>query len=97
MTSDGVGAGVINLINVAGEYGAKVTFAVMPEVTKFLPKDMGHEIGLHIHHGWTENRSHSRFKWQVGDMYLKENCKQSINSVALRDYPYEEQLSLIKT
>jgi len=92
----GVEAGVINLINVAGKYGAKVTFAVMPEVTKFFPKDVGHEIGLHIHPGWTESRNHSGFKWHIGDMYLKENCKQSINSVALRDYPYKEQLSLIK-
>jgi len=73
--------GVSNLIKVADKYKAKITFAVMPEVTKYLPKNINHEIGLHVH---------------PNDTYLKELCKQSVNSSALRDYPYKEQLEMIK-
>ena len=36
-------------------------------------------------------------KLYIGDSYLKEHCSQSINSTILQDYPYNEQLEMIKT
>ncbi|MCD6239309.1 MAG: polysaccharide deacetylase family protein [Thermotogae bacterium] len=93
---DGVRKGVPNLIKVADKYNAKVTFAVMPEVVKYFPKDIKHEIGLHIHPGWQEFQKKG-VKFYVGDLYLREHCEQSINSTVLRDYPYKEQLEMIKT
>ena len=33
----------------------------------------------------------------MGDRYLKEHCQQSVNSTVLRDYPYDEQLNMIRT
>ena len=93
---DGVRKGVPNLIKVADKYNAKVTFAVMPEVVKYFPKDIKHEIGLHIHPGWQEFQKNG-IKFYVGDLYLREHCKQSVDSTVLRDYPYEEQLEMIKT
>jgi len=93
---DGVRKGVPNLIKVADKYNAKVTFAVMPEVVKYFPKDIKHEIGLHIHPGWQEFQKKG-VKFYVGDLYLREHCKQSVDSTVLRDYPYEEQLEMIKT
>lgn len=92
----GVEEGTKNLIKVADKYGARVTFAVCPEVMKHFPKDVKHEIGLHVHPGWVE-RQRKGFKYYVGDAYLKEHCKQSINSAFLTDYPYEEQVEMIKT
>ena len=77
--------GTSNLIKIADKYRAKVTFAVCPEVGRYFPKNIKHEIGLHIHPGWT------------GDSYLKDHCRQSVNSTVLRDYPYREQLDMIKT
>lgn len=93
----GVEEGVKNLAEVTNKYGAKVTFAVMPEVAKYFPREVGHEIGLHIHPGWSKSGIHHGFKWHVGDRYLKESCQQSVNSTVLRDYPYQEQLGMIKT
>lgn len=93
----GVKEGVKNLVDIADEYGAKVAFAVCPEVAKYFPKDIKHEIGLHIHPGWLLSKHGVRFKWYVGDSYLKEHCQQSINSSLLRDYSYQEQLEMIKT
>lgn len=93
---DGVEKGVPNLINIADRYGAKVTFAVMPEVVKYFPGDIDHEIGLHIHPGWRETIN-TKIKFFIGDKFLKENCQQSINSTVLRDYPYKEQLDMLKT
>lgn len=93
---DGVRTGVPNLIKIADKYNAKVTFAVCPEVVKYFPKNINHEIGLHIHPGWEEFEIHG-FTFYVGDSYLKEHCEQSVNSTILRDYPYEEQLNMIKT
>ena len=95
-TVDGVRTGVPNLIKVADKYHAKITFAVCPEVVKFFPKNIKHEIGLHIHPGLQEFRKHG-IKFYVGDIYLREHCKQSIDSTVLRDYPYKEQLNMIKT
>lgn len=92
----GVEQGVKNLVDLAGKYGAKLTFAVCPEVAKYFPKDIKHEIGLHIHPGWKE-RQIKGFKFYIGDAYLRKHCKQSINSTVLRDYSYEEQLGMIKT
>jgi len=66
---DGVRKGVPNLIKVADKYNAKVTFAVMPEVVKYFPKDIKHEIGLHIHPGWQEFQKNG-IKFYVGDLYL---------------------------
>lgn len=92
----GVERGVPNLIDIADKYDAKVTFAVCPEVIKYFPKGIKHEIGLHIHPGWVQSRQ-ERFKlWITGDRYLKEHCQQSVNSTVLRDYPYDEQLNMIK-
>ncbi|HEY3422383.1 MAG TPA: PTS alpha-glucoside transporter subunit IIBC, partial [Methanocellaceae archaeon] len=87
---------------VADKYGAKVTFAVMPEVVEYFPKSDGqglvstrHEIGLHIHPGWEDFKMHGEH-YDVGDMYLRGHCKMSSTSTALRDYPYAEQLEMIK-
>src|SRR3989344_97835 len=92
----GVTEGVLNLIKIADRYGAKVSFAACPEVVPHLPKNINHEIGLHIHPGWQESNV-KVFKIFIGDKYLKENCKQSLNSVALRDFSFEEQFGMIKT
>lgn len=92
----GVEQGIPNLIDVADKYGAKITFAVCPEVVEYFPKGIKHEIGLHIHPGWVYLK-HKNGSWIVGDRYLKENCQQSANSTILRDYPYEEQLNMIRT
>ena len=81
-TVAGVKDGVRNLIKVANKYGAKVTFAVMPETVKHFPKDVNHEVGLHLH---------------PTDAYIREHCDTSMCSSALRDYPYREQLEMVKT
>jgi peptidoglycan/xylan/chitin deacetylase (PgdA/CDA1 family) len=93
---DSVEKGVQNLTNIADKYNAKVTFAVMPEVAKCFPKDTSHEIGLHIHTGWEEFNDRN-FKFYVGDAYLREHSEQTLISAVLKDYPYEEQLDMIKT
>jgi hypothetical protein len=92
----GVSQGVPNLIKLADHYDAKITFAVMPEVVKYFPREIGHEIGLHVHPGWEEFRI-GRFTFQVGDRYLHEHCEQSRSSTVLTGYPYKEQLDMIKT
>lgn len=94
--TSGAKEGVSNLIKVADGYGAKVTFAVMPEVVEHFPRKIKHEIGLHIHPGWV-GAKYKDVKWYVGDTYLREHCKQSTNSSVLRDYSYKEQLDMIKT
>ncbi len=94
--TEGVSKGVPNLIKVADKYGARITFAVMPEVVAAFPKDISHEVGLHVHAGWEEFRQ-SGFTFHVGDKYLREHCHQSSTSTVLRDYPYEEQLDMIQT
>lgn len=91
----GVRKGSQNLANLAEKYGAKITFALCPEATEFFPKNISHEVGLHIHPGWQERRN-KKFKWVVGDAYLKNHCQQSINSTVLRDYSFQEQLEMIK-
>ena len=87
--------GVSNLIKIADKYGAKVSFAVMPEVAEYFPKNINHEIGLHIHPGCEEFETEG-IKFIVGDKYLRENCKQSSSSTVLWDYSYEEQFGMIK-
>jgi len=94
---DGVKKGVLNLIKLVDKYEAKATFAVMPEVIKNFPRDITHEIGLHIHPGWVKSGIHQGHQWYVGDSYLKKHCNQSVNSTVLRDYSYNDQLELIKT
>jgi hypothetical protein len=91
---EGVEAGVQNLVKVADRYGAKVTFAVMPEVAECFPGAKGHEIGLHVHPGWQEF-SVDGYRYYVGDAYLRRHCRMSSASTVLRDYPYEEQLDMI--
>ncbi|TSC95180.1 MAG: hypothetical protein CEN87_192 [Parcubacteria group bacterium Licking1014_1] len=92
----GVRNGVLNLIKTAEKYGAKTTFAVVPEVAGYFPKNAKHEIGLHIHPGWQEFKEFG-FKFNIGDKYLRENCKQATYSTVLRDYSYGEQFDMIKT
>jgi len=92
----GVSQGVLNLIKIADKHKAKITFAVMPEVVKYIPEGIDHEIGLHIHPGWEEFRK-GDLTFQVGDRYLREHCEQSLTSTVMRDYPYREQLEMIKT
>jgi hypothetical protein len=92
----GVSKGVPNLVQLAKKHNAKLTFAIMPEVTRFFPKDIKHEIGLHIHPGWVKWNTDEKFQWYVGDLYLKEHCNLSVNSTVLGDYPYKEQLEMIK-
>jgi peptidoglycan/xylan/chitin deacetylase (PgdA/CDA1 family) len=94
--SIGVTQGVINLIKVANKYGAKITFAIMPETVKYFPVDIKHEMGLHIHPGWVKTNVIDGFSWYVGDSYLKENCKMSVNSTILSNYTYNEQLEMIR-
>ncbi len=92
---NGTRVGVPNLIRVAKKYNAKISFAVMPEVAEYFPKDSEHEIGLHIHPGWSEYDRDGEH-WCIGDAYIKKNCRQSINSVGLMNYAYEEQHSMIR-
>ncbi len=80
----GVHKGCLNLTEVADKYGAKVTFAVCPEVVQHFPRAKNHEVGLHIHPGWAEWQ-HKGFRWYVGDSYLRRNCKQSVNPTVLRN------------
>jgi hypothetical protein len=87
---------VSNLVKIAGKYGAKLTFAVCPEIARYFPKDVEHEIGLHVHPGDTRYRKVST-GWYSGDMYLREHTGQSVDSSVLGDYPYEEQLDMIVT
>ena len=91
----GVTKGVPNLMGIAQKYGAKVTFAVMPEVADYFPKNINHEIGLHVHPGW-EKLGKGEDTYYVGDAYLRKHCKQSSVSSVLWDYPYNEQLEMIK-
>nr|WP_320161282.1 hypothetical protein [uncultured Methanoregula sp.] len=88
--------GVLNLLSLAKKYEAKITFAIMPEVAKFIPQVKGHEIGIHIHPGW-EKFCVGGLNYFVGDTYLREHCDISSTSTILRDYPYKEQVLLIKT
>ena len=92
----GVEEGVINLTKVADRYGAKITFAIMPEVVNYFPKNINHELGLHIHPGLVKFDVFKGNDLYIGDSYLRKHCRQSINSTILRDYSYEEQLELIK-
>jgi hypothetical protein len=92
----GVSQGVSNLIKIADNHNAKITFAVMPEVLKYIPMGIEHEIGLHVHSGWEIFRK-GDFTFEVGDRYLREHCDQSLTSTVLRDYPYKEQFEMIKT
>ena len=91
----GVEEGVPNLVSIAEKYGAKITFAVCPEVASHFPRGINHEIGLHIHPGWMPVEHKNSRSWIVGDLYLKEHCQQSVNSTILRDYSYDEQLNMI--
>jgi len=95
--TDGVKKGVINLAKIADKYSAKITFAIMPEIVDDFPKNINHELGLHIHPGMVQLDIFKGNKLYIGDSYLKEHCYQSINSTILRDYPYNEQLEMIKT
>ena len=79
----------------ADKYGAKISYAVMPEVVKHFPPSIDHEIGLHIHPGWQEFIS-DKVKYQVGDSYLREYCNYSSRSTVLRDYSFDEQKDMIK-
>jgi hypothetical protein len=92
----GVSQSVPDLIKVAEQFDAKITFAVMPEVVKFFPKNTGHEIGLHLHPGWEEFRIGDH-TFPVGDRYLWEHSEQFRSSTVLTGYPYKEQLDMIRT
>lgn len=98
---EGVTAGVPNLMKVADRYGVKVTFAVMPEVAEHFrsvwqePVSARHEVGLHVHPGW-EPFNIQGYHHCIGDAYLREHCRMSSASSVLRDYPYDEQLGMIK-
>lgn len=94
--AEGVSKGVSNLIKIADKQGARLTFAIMPEVVNALPTEISHEVGLHIHPGWEEFRQNG-FIFHVGDEYLREHCDQSSTSTVLRGYPYTEQLDMIQT
>ena len=92
----GVSQGVPNLVRLADNHHAKITFAVMPEVVKYIPKGLEHEIGLHVHAGWEEFKK-GDISFYVGDRYLREHCEQSLTSTVLRGFPYEEQYEMVKT
>lgn len=92
----GVSEAVPNLVKLADKYKAKISFVVCPEVVNFFPKQIKHEIGLHVHPGWEEFRR-KEFKWNVGDSYLRQHCEQFSASTVLQDYSYQDQLNMIKT
>ena len=92
----GVSEGVPNLVRLADKHYAKLTFAVMPEVVKYFPEGIKHEIGLHVHSGWEEFRN-GDITFHVGDRYLRDHCDQSLTSTVIRDFPYKEQREMIKT
>ena len=94
--SKGVRNGVLNLTKLAEKYGAKITFAICPEVVSFFPKEIKQEIGLHLHPGYKEY-SRKGFNFFIGDKYIKDHCEQSVNSSVLKDFSFEEQLDMIKT
>ncbi len=85
-----------NLLGVTNKYGAKVTFAVCPEVAQQFPNNSDCEIGLHIHPGWQEFTIDNE-RFYVGDTYLRIHAKQSSDSTVLRDYSYDEQIGMILT
>ena len=91
---EGVTKGVRNLAGVADRYGAKVTFAVMPETAKSFPVDTGHEIGLHVHSGTEEVRCGEEVV-RIGDDYLREHCGIRSTSSVLNDHTFEDQLAMI--
>ncbi len=89
----GVEEGVTRLAKIADTLGAKVTFAVMPETVRNFP-DVGHEIGLHVHPGWTVSQN-AGISYNLGDGWLWAHCTQSTDSPHLPDHPFDEQLALI--
>jgi hypothetical protein len=92
---EGVTQGVARLAEIADDCGAKVTFAVCPEVAPYFPTGLKHEIGLHVHPGWI-GTEYKGFKYHVGDEYLRQYCCGSVNSTVLQDYPYADQITLIR-
>jgi hypothetical protein len=92
---EGVTAGVPNLVKVADEAGARVTFGVMPEVINFFPEGIKHEIGLHLHPGWQELQENG-MKFFVGDQYIQNNCMIDNKSTALIDHGFRDQLCMVK-
>lgn len=93
---EGVTKGARNLASIADRHGAKVTFAVMPEVADHFPGDVVHEMGMHIHPGW-EKHSSDGLSFFVGDSYLKAHSPMPRTSSVLPDYTYEQQLAMINT
>jgi len=93
--TEGVVAGVSNLAEVADRYGAKITYAVCPEVVPYFPKGVNGEIGLHIHPGRGTYRKEG-IEFTIGDVFLRKYCKQSSNSTVLRDYSFSEQMEMIR-
>ncbi len=91
----GVVSGVENLAEIADKYGAKITYAVCPEVASYFPKNVEGEIALHIHPGW-ERFSVDGVSFYVGDMLLRQKCPQLSTSTVLRDYSLEEQTMIVK-
>ncbi len=91
----GVVSGVENLAEVSSKYGAKVTYAVCPEVASYFPNNVEGEIALHIHPGW-EKFSVDGVSFYVGDMLLRQKCPQLSTSSVLRDYSLSEQSLLVK-
>ncbi len=96
---EGVIEGSNNLSKLGDKYGAKITFAVCPEIINNFPKDLGHEIGLHIHPGWQKFNKYIKgeeYNYYVGDAFLHEKMKISNNSTLLKDYSFNEQLDMIR-
>jgi len=92
---EGVVAGVRNLAEVANILKARITYAVCPEVATYFPKGIDGEIGLHVHPGWEEFTTEG-VRFTVGDEFLRKHCKQSSDSTVLRDYPFIEQLEMMR-
>ena len=92
----GVSDGTANLVRVTSHYGAKVTFAVCPEVVPYFRLFDDCEVGLHIHPGW-EEFTVDGVSYYVGDTYLRKYCKQSSDKTVLRAFPFEEQSRMIET
>ena len=92
---DGVDKGVRKLLEIAEEYGAKVTCAVCPESVVYFPKDAKCEVGLHVHPGW-QKFSRGNLTWYAGDAWLRTNCQQSSDSSVLKDYSFYEQFHMIR-
>ncbi len=88
--TDGVKGGVLNLIKLSKKYGAKLTFAICPEVADYIPLKISQEIGLHLHPGWQEFEE-AGFKYNYAEVTMVPQ-----NTVLLTGKEAEQMLKLME-